>query len=184
MRIPSIPNRTQIPFHAEHSKASGSQKSPPARRAGRHVESVLAAPCRGSFLSVQAIILLSAEIATSLNILLTSTGNLEDNAHKHLIKALRDHHNLVETLNFDQVISYLNSTTPANGPLSMRLSAKLIQTRKASPPIRCLERSALLRHFVIFQRLAQCEMGESGGRFRSSSSLRIPGQVNSDSGAM
>ena len=46
-------------------------------------------------------------IAASLNILLTSTGNLEDNAHKHLIKALRDHHNLVETLNFDQVISYL-----------------------------------------------------------------------------
>src|SRR5690348_13854917 len=62
MRIPSIPNRTtQIPYHAEHSKASGSQKRPPVRRAGGHVESVLAAPCRGSFLSVQAIILLSAD---------------------------------------------------------------------------------------------------------------------------
>jgi hypothetical protein len=42
-----------------------------------------------------------------LNILLTSTGSLEDRDHKHLIKALRDNHHLVETLNFDQVISYI-----------------------------------------------------------------------------
>jgi len=42
-----------------------------------------------------------------LNILLTSTGNLEDRAHKHLTKALRDYHHIVETLNFERVIGYL-----------------------------------------------------------------------------
>jgi hypothetical protein len=42
-----------------------------------------------------------------LNILLTSTGNLEDRAHKHLVTALRDHHHIVETLNFERIIEYL-----------------------------------------------------------------------------
>jgi len=46
-----------------------------------------------------------------LNILLTSTGNLEDRAHKHLIQALRDHHDIVETLNFDRIIGYLKFDT-------------------------------------------------------------------------
>jgi hypothetical protein len=45
--------------------------------------------------------LLACQIAPTLNILLTSTGNLEDRAHKHLTKALRDYHHIVETLNFE-----------------------------------------------------------------------------------
>jgi hypothetical protein len=42
-----------------------------------------------------------------LNILLTSTGSLEDNAHKHFIQSLRDSHHIVETMNFDRLIGYL-----------------------------------------------------------------------------
>src|SRR6185312_7152899 len=42
-----------------------------------------------------------------MNILLTSTGFLEDREHKHLIQAWRDRHNLVETLPFERLITYV-----------------------------------------------------------------------------
>ena len=42
-----------------------------------------------------------------MNILLTSTGFLEDSEHNLLIQMLRDHQNIVETLPFDRLINYL-----------------------------------------------------------------------------
>ncbi len=42
-----------------------------------------------------------------MNILLTSTGFLEDHDHKYLIKTWRDHHHAVEAMPFDRVMGYL-----------------------------------------------------------------------------
>jgi hypothetical protein len=71
-----------------------------------------------------------------VNILLTSTGSLEDRDHKHLIKTWRDHHHIVETMPFERVMGYLK-VDPANGPLSTQSSAKLILIPKAARPTRC-----------------------------------------------
>ncbi len=43
----------------------------------------------------------------SLNILLTSTGNLDDRDHKYLMKTCRDYHHIVETLPLDRLLDYL-----------------------------------------------------------------------------
>lgn len=42
-----------------------------------------------------------------MNILVTSTGFLEDREHKHLIQTWRDHHHIVETMPFEQIIGYI-----------------------------------------------------------------------------
>jgi hypothetical protein len=42
-----------------------------------------------------------------MNILLTSTGFLEDREHKHLIQTWRDHHHIAETLPFERLMDYL-----------------------------------------------------------------------------
>ena len=42
-----------------------------------------------------------------MNILLTSTGNLDDRDHKYLMKTCRDYHHIVETLPLDRLLDYL-----------------------------------------------------------------------------
>jgi hypothetical protein len=41
------------------------------------------------------------------NILLTSTGNLDDRDHKYLMKTWRDYHHIIETLPLDRLMDYL-----------------------------------------------------------------------------
>ena len=43
-----------------------------------------------------------------MNILLTSTGFLEDREHGLLIQTWRDHHHIVETLPFERLMAYLS----------------------------------------------------------------------------
>lgn len=42
-----------------------------------------------------------------MNILLTSTGNLQDREHERLIEALRARRHIVETLAFERLIDYV-----------------------------------------------------------------------------
>ncbi len=71
-----------------------------------------------------------------MNILLTSTGFIEDRELERLIQAWRDRYHIIEPLLLERLINYVRFDPAAAGRLWMQSCVKRIPTQKALLPTR------------------------------------------------